>query len=127
MKRLATILTLASSLLAATPALAGGWYLVLPPAGKDNTVDAGAPLKEWHVAAAFDTARECQGAYEVFQAKAKQEVAAWDAKAQTIARSNKDDNTKRAELGDVFDHRYWADQVVPRATCIASDDPRLAR
>jgi hypothetical protein len=31
MKRLTTILTLAISLLVATPALAGGWYLMEPP------------------------------------------------------------------------------------------------
>jgi hypothetical protein len=97
----------------------------MPPAPPPKGTSA--PLKDWFLAESFDSALGCQQGDESFRSAAHQIVANFDAQARTIADSNKDYDTKREELGKVFDQRYFYDQIVPFGTCIASDDSRLAR
>jgi hypothetical protein len=112
MKRPATILTFASSLLAATPALAGGWYLMEPcHFANTETLADGAPLSSWQQIGTYATLQDCQGA--------------------RIAITHYTDNDWRAvRLPDSSGHllpiRLYR-EAADYSICITSDDPRLGR
>ena len=133
MKRLATILTLASSLLAATPALAGGWYLMQPPTraeecgwtcvafpnskptaleqATEDLPEPRSPLSDWHQAEEFEHLAQCQ-----------QELA----RRCEVSEHNLD--LFRSGASAVENTRANGfDLLNCSAKCVASDDPRLAR
>ena len=101
MKKTIALLALAGLLSAATPTLAGGWYLMTPPI-ESHAPLLNAPMQEWNLAESFDTARECQNAKDDTA-----HDAAWEEK-QGLAPH---------------------DMVLAYANgqCIGSDDRRLAR
>ena len=79
-----------------------GWYLVLPPWGNVN-----APLSKWHIYQPFDSAAECQ--------TGRDSVVTYQDKHKGLAMT-----LTTASGGDLqFD--------ASGATCIATDDPRLAK
>ncbi len=43
-----------------TLVITAGWYLMMPPRGRDGRPDHEAPLSHWSVHSSYDTARECQ-------------------------------------------------------------------
>lgn len=72
-----------------------GWYLMMPPIGKDGFPDTHAPLREWTIVGSFDSADDCEGTY--------------------VRLSNKPQKGRVNKL------------LVQADTCIATDDPRLAK
>jgi hypothetical protein len=75
--------------------LIAGWYLMIPPAMGGGGYDSKAPLSQWFVYGAYDTAHECEGAKFLGREQLKQKP--------------------HDKLGAAFES----------AQCIATDDPRL--
>ena len=36
------------------------WYLMIPPIGADNKVDAHAPLSKWRISVGFESQKQCE-------------------------------------------------------------------
>lgn len=93
----------------------GGWYLLVPFAWWDERssrvrVDEVAPLKEWKLQAAYDSAQACQAA--------KAEASA---EASTNLRERREDDRPTNVIHDAI-----ADVAAQNhAQCIATNDPRL--
>jgi len=92
-----------------------GWYLMVPPVAdraydlsQPRLIEGSAPLSDWLIRRAYDTADECE--------KAKEELRkdGWP----RIVSSRKDSNTTE---------RIWSIDKVQESTaeCIETDDPRL--
>ena len=90
-----------------------GWYLMIPPIGADNRVDAHAPLSKWRVGVGFESQKDCDDSLKdaiqspmtpaEYQAAAKQTQ---KAKMKPLSMS---EMTKRTA----------------ESQCVAGDDPRL--
>jgi len=80
-----------------------GWYLMVPPHLTDTTFDSKAPLSEWSVYAAFDTAVACDGAQASEEQGRKSKVAA---------------NPNNAAFKSLV-------KSLLSSQCIATEDPRL--
>lgn len=81
------------------------WYLMMPPPGAENAPNPCAPLGDWIVDSLYDTASSC-----------KHELKHFRRSLQTDLRVHA--NTRAFVV--------WAPQAAALATCVASDDPRLA-
>jgi hypothetical protein len=89
------------------------WYLMIPPIGADNKVDAHAPLSQWRRGVGFETQKDCDESLkdaiqnpmtqDEYQASAKQTR---KAKMKPLSMS---EMTKRTA----------------ESLCVAGDDPRL--
>ncbi|HKN14712.1 MAG TPA: hypothetical protein VJX68_16105 [Candidatus Binatus sp.] len=89
------------------------WYLMIPPIGADNKVDAHAPLSSWRKGVSFNSQKECDESLkdaienpmtpDEYQAAAK---ATRKAKMHPLSKS---EMTKRTA----------------ESLCVAGDDPRL--
>jgi hypothetical protein len=89
------------------------WYLMIPPIGADNKVDAHAPLSNWRKGVSFNSQKECDDSLkdaiqnpmtpDEYQAAAKQTQ---KAKMKPLSIS---EMTKRTA----------------ESQCVAGDDPRL--
>ena len=79
-----------------------GWYLMAPPLGGGGGIKTTAPLGQWRVVAAFDSADKCND-------RQKQDLQDAHEKATTT----EDSREREAAL------------VMTQCQCIASDDPRL--
>jgi hypothetical protein len=89
------------------------WYLMIPPIGADNKVDAHAPLSTWRKSVKFDSEQQCEESLkdliqhpttpDEYQAAAK---ATLKAKMHPISQA---EMTKRTA----------------ESQCVAADDPRL--
>jgi hypothetical protein len=78
-----------------------GWYLMAPPLG-GGAIKTTAPLEQWRVVAAFDSADKCND-------RQKQDLE----DAHERARTTENSREREAAL------------VMTQCQCIASDDPRL--
>jgi hypothetical protein len=84
-----------------------GWYLLVPPVQTDLgivQIQADAPLSKWSIHSRYETPRECE--------KAREET---EANGQTILQKSQ---------GEQWGN--WGNLLV-LATCVATDDPRLAK
>ena len=101
----------------AAPLLLIGWILLVPPDSTiPHSVDSAAPISRWRDIAEFDSASDCQTAVAALQKR------------------NPDIPVPLDPTGELrrFQRRQPADPQlalarVGNATCIASDDPRLAK
>jgi hypothetical protein len=109
-RRVATVAILAL-LGAATPALAGGWYLMIPkwyPATGKLAFDL--PLSEWVQLEAFSSVEECERT-----------------RRKTIDDANKErDDVIRQYAEKSFSPETFREDF-RNAVCVSSDDQRLAR
>ena len=82
-----------------------GWYLMVPPPVLRSSlpVDLGAPLSEWRLFSARDSAAECE-----------QELVAFYKVAKTELIANPADQRDRIQF-----------YQLENSQCVASDDPRL--
>ena len=88
-----------------------GWYLMLPPAGRQNGLpwpDGKASISQWTIAESFDGARACEVTLAEHRKKFQQTY------------SKLSHKTPEAE----FWGRFYV-TAAGEATCIATDDPRL--
>ena len=92
--------------LAAWPAEAA-WYLLTPPADKDDNINVRAPLSQWDQNAAYDTAQVCEQQRNFFIIMSHKE-----------ARRDKGTQSERAS--------DYISRTMLFSLCVASDDPRLA-
>ncbi|MGA7870755.1 MAG: hypothetical protein WCA22_07630 [Candidatus Binatus sp.] len=89
------------------------WYLMIPPIGADNKVDASAPLSTWRKSVKFDSEKECdESLTDVIQNPMT--PAEYQAAAKTTLKAkmhplSKSEMTKR----------------MAESQCVAADDPRL--
>jgi hypothetical protein len=120
-----------------------GWYLIMPPFGKDGKVDLKAPLARWEQADSFDSAEACHQARaqgievaDLLQARLREELAALMQKLDSVSKEQVDnaDPEKLKEFNERMEDLKPGEQdIIDSATrhessqCIASDDPRLAK
>lgn len=94
-----------------------GWILMVPPDSTiPHSVDSAAPLSRWREIAEFDNAGDCRKALVTLQTKNPDFPATLDPTGER--RGFKKRQPADPEL---------AHARVSNATCIASDDPRMAK
>jgi hypothetical protein len=99
------------------PLLLMGWILIVPPDSTvPHSVDSSAPISRWSHITEFDNATDCQTAVE------------------TLKRRNPEFPRRLDPTGKLrrFQKRQPADPQlaharVTNATCVAADDPRIAK
>ena len=89
------------------------WYLVIPPIGVDNKVDAHAPLSQWRRGMGFESEKDCddslKDAIQNPMTAAEYQAAAQATKKAKMKPLSMSEMTKRTQ----------------ESQCVASDDPRL--
>jgi hypothetical protein len=89
------------------------WYLMIPPIGADNKVDAHAPLSTWRKGVKFDSEKECdeslKDAIQNPMTPAEYQAAAKATRKAKMLPLSKSEMTKRTA----------------ESLCVAADDPRL--
>jgi len=90
-----------------------GWYLMIPPIGADNKIDAHAPLAAWRRGVSFDSQKACEeslkDAIENPMTPAEYEAAAKATRKARMHPLSKSEMTRRTA----------------ESRCVAGDDPRL--
>jgi hypothetical protein len=89
------------------------WYLMIPPIGADNKVDAHAPLSTWRKGVKFDSEKECddslKDAIQNPMTPAEYQAAAAATRKAKMHPLSKSEMTRRTA----------------ESLCVAADDPRL--
>ena len=89
------------------------WYLMIPPIGADNKVDAHAPLSQWRKGVHFDSEKECDDSLK----DAIQNPMTPD-EYQAAAKS-----TRKAKMNPLSKSEMT--KRTAESQCVAADDPRL--
>jgi hypothetical protein len=101
----------------AAPLLLTGWILVVPPDSTvPHSVDPAAPMSRWMQIAAFKTANDCQNAVAALRKRNPDIPVALDPTGELRRFQRRQPDDPQLALARVRN-----------ATCIASDDPRLAK
>ncbi len=91
------------------------WYLMIPPTGIDNTVDAHAALSQWRKGVSFESAKQCndslKDAIQNPMTPAEYQAATQATRKAKMHPLSMSEMTKRTALSQ----------------CVAGDDPRLKR
>lgn len=95
-----------------------GWYLMVPPHLVGGAANYDAPLKDWWIVGSFDQAVECAKEQD------KSKNAGEEYRKTYLSDPHHAVASLRA-LGHRFD--LCTDGQMSAATCISTDDPRLAR
>jgi hypothetical protein len=121
-KKIATTMAILALLTAATPALAGGWYLMAPK-HNDQQVEPyiEAPLSDWQIEEAFDTAQGCE---ESLHHAAETMSHVTDKELEQVMREVRASSSNSEHLPFSLQQvrKIYAD-----SQCVSTDDPRLAR
>jgi hypothetical protein len=89
------------------------WYLMIPPIGTDNKVDAHAPLSQWRKGVKFDSAKQCA---DSLKDAIQNPMTPDEYRAAAAA-------TRKAKM-----HPLSKSEMTKRTSesqCVAEDDPRL--
>jgi hypothetical protein len=89
------------------------WYLMIPPIGIDNKVDAKAPLSRWRASVKFDSGHQCQDSL-----KDAIEHPTTPAEYQAAAKATRKANMKPLTQAEMI-------KRTAESQCVAADDPRL--
>jgi hypothetical protein len=91
------------------------WYLMIPPIGIDNKVDAHAPLSKWRIGVGFDSEKKCddslKDAIQNPMTPAEYQAAAEATRKAKMKPLSMLEMTKRTQ----------------ESICVAGDDPRLKK
>ncbi|SRR6266852_1138209 len=95
-----------------------GWYLMVPPHLVGGAANYDAPLKDWWIVGSFDQASEC----------AKEQERSMSAGEEYRKTYSSDPHRAVAALR-ALGHRFdlCTDGQMSAATCVGTDDPRLAK
>lgn len=89
------------------------WYLMIPPIGADNKVDAHAPLSKWKIGVGFESEKDCddsvKDAIQNPMTPAEYQAAAQATRKAAMKPLSMAEMTKRTQ----------------KSICVAGDDPRL--
>jgi hypothetical protein len=89
------------------------WYLMIPPIGADNKVDAHAPLSKWRISVGFESQKQCddslKDAIQNPMTPAEYQAAASATRKAGMKPLSMSEMTKRTQ----------------ESQCVAGDDPRL--
>ena len=89
------------------------WYLMIPPIGADNNVDARAPLSQWRRGVSFNSQKECDDSLK-------------DAIQNPMTPDEYKDAAKQTRTAKM--RPLSMSEMTKRTAqsqCVASDDPRL--
>ena len=89
------------------------WYLMIPPIGADNKVDARAPLSQWRRGVSFNSQKECDASLK-------------DAIQNPMTPDEYKDAAKQTRMAKM--RPLSMSEMTKRTAqsqCVASDDPRL--
>ena len=89
------------------------WYLMIPPIGADNKVDAHAPLSNWRKGVSFNSQKECDDSLK----DAIQNPMTPD-EYQAAAKQTRKANMKPLSISEMTNR-------TAESQCVAEDDPRL--
>jgi hypothetical protein len=89
------------------------WYLMIPPIGADNKVDAHAPLSTWRKGVSFNSQKECDDSLQ----DAIQNPMTPD-EYQAAAQA-----TRKAKMHPLSESEMT--KRTAESQCVAADDPRL--
>jgi hypothetical protein len=119
MIRIATIGLALATLTSPTPALAGGWYLMVPRVVDSgpykNHVASYLPLSYWAQFSSYDDAAQCETDLHQYQQLVEDDNLVHQVKEQLRAQ------------GKWFERYDAAKERFEHALCVTSDDPRLVR
>jgi len=89
------------------------WYLIIPPIGADNKVDAHAPLSQWRRGVGFESQKDCDDSLkDAIQTPMTQD------EYQAAAKQTRKAKMKPLSMSEMT-------KRTSESQCVASDDPRL--
>ena len=91
------------------------WYLMIPPIGLDNKVDAHAPLSQWRRGVGFESEKDCDDSL-----KDAIQNPMTPAEYQAAAQATKKAKMKPLSMSEMS-------KRTQESQCVAGDDPRLGR
>jgi hypothetical protein len=91
------------------------WYLMIPPIGADNKVDAHAPLLQWRKGVSFNSQKECDDSL-----KDAIQNPMTPAEYQAAAKA-----TRKAKMNPLSMSEMT--KRTAESLCVAVDDPRLKK
>ena len=91
------------------------WYLMIPPIGADNKVDAHAPLLEWRKGVTFNSQKECDDSL-----KDAIQNPMTPAEYQTATEATRKAKMKPLSMSEMT-------KRTAQSLCVAADDPRLKK
>jgi hypothetical protein len=89
------------------------WYLLIPPIGLDNKVDAHAPLSQWRRGVGFESEKDCDDSL-----KDAIQNPMTPAEYQAAAQATKKAKMKPLTMSEMT-------KRTAESLCVAGDDPRL--
>jgi len=89
------------------------WYLMIPPIGVDNRVDAQAPLSQWRKGVSFNSQKECDDSL-----KDAIQNPMTPAEYQAAAKATQKAKMKPLSISEMT-------KRTAESLCVAGDDPRL--
>jgi hypothetical protein len=89
------------------------WYLMIPPIGADNKVDAHAPLSKWKIGVGFESEKDCDDSV-----KDAIQNPMTPAEYQAAASATRKAKMKPLSMSEMT--KRTAESI-----CVAGDDPRL--
>lgn len=89
------------------------WYLMIPPIGADNKVDANAPLSQWRKGVSFNSQKECDDSLK----DAVQNPMTPD-EYKDAAKQTRKAKMKPLSMSEMI-------KRTQESQCVAADDPRL--
>src|ERR1700722_14884301 len=89
------------------------WYLIIPPIGADNKVDAHAPLSKWRIGVGFESEKDCDDSLKD-AIKNPMTPAEYLAAAQATSKAK----MKPLSMSEMT-------KRTAESRCVAGDDPRL--
>jgi hypothetical protein len=91
------------------------WYLMIPPIGADNKVDAHAPLLQWRKGVSFNSQKECDDSL-----KDAIQNPMTPAEYQAAAKATRKAKMKPLSMAEMA-------KRTAESLCVAVDDPRLKK
>jgi hypothetical protein len=89
------------------------WYLMIPPIGADNRVDAHAPLSKWRISVGFESQKQCDDSL-----KDAIQNPMTPAEYQAAASATRKAKMKPLTMAEMT-------KRTAESQCVAGDDPRL--
>ena len=89
------------------------WYLIIPPIGADNKVDAHASLSKWRIGVGFESEKDCDDSLKDAIQKPMT-----PAEYQAAASATHKANMKPLSMSEMT-------KRTQESICVAGDDPRL--
>ena len=89
------------------------WYLMIPPIGADNKVDAHAPLSKWRISVGFESQKQCEDSL-----KDAIQNPMTPAEYQAAASATRKAGMKPLSMAEMTKRTVESE-------CVAGDDPRL--